>query len=463
MLEQVAGTKEELAAAEQQRSSQAAAEYNAARSDVPKDTEELQAAVADLEKRPAFREALRRAVDSLRNQGETVESKGNVRPAHNPAKPDESVDDIEAFVRKAGGINKDDEAVGSLSSMEFPRSVDGPVFRSQRFAGSSNRSHTDVGHSLEDMTAKLYQAGYVDSPNAFDDVMEKLYDTSRGVGTHYSKFRVQPNTDPLASAIEQLTTQLAQKNAPKAAGVDFVANGTKLAHEAKLQLDNMIDTAARNDDTNQVRVLTGVKEKLLSVIESPDFSPQYKTARENFAANSIPVERLSTAQKIQAKTHAAAPDVTGDPIISQAQWQRTVMANIDELGKKLSPDQIEKMKRIGADLDRGALSETAGRAAGSNTYQNLSTANILGAALGRGAATNTVGQSLLRPLQFIYRLPEPQVQDLLKQAMLEPKLAAALMAKATPGNVEFLGEALRFKARAMGLGAAIGTGTEVRQ
>ena len=135
-----------------------------------------------------------------------------------------------------------------------------------------------------------------------------------------------------------------------------------------------------------------------------------------------------------------------------------------ELQKVLTPDQFNALERIAADLERGALSATAGKAAGSNTMQNLSVAHVIGSAVGGANATNPVLRSLSAPLRWLSDISgnEAAIQDLLTDAMLDPAMARALMSKATPRAVESIGLELRQRAIAKGIGAAAGTAATVR-
>jgi hypothetical protein len=63
---------------------------------------------------------------------------------------------------------------------------------------------------------------------------------------------------------------------------------------------------------------------------------------------------------------------------------------------------------------------------------------------------------MTRPLDFLYKLPDQQIQQLLVEAMLDPKLAATMMGKANMMKVEPMAQSLRKKAEQMGFGAAIG-------
>lgn len=457
-LDEIAGTPEELRALEAQRASDAAENYGRARGDVPRKTAEVQAEIADLQRRPAFQEAVRRAVSSLRNQGDDIATEGKPR-APRYSEIDPSQDDLITAIRKLGGLNPADEAIGSLAKANpFPPDPRfGPVWTAQSKMGSMSGSR---GHSLDRMAQQLEQYGYpVRTP---DDLMESIVESGMGRQT-FSNSRdigaAMAAEDPLASAIKGLTEQLGARNAP-AAKVDFAQNGVKLAHETKLQLDDMIEHATTRGNANEARVLLGVRDKLLNLMERDDFSPAYREARQTYARQSVPINQMETGQRIQKQARLPGPDVTGEAILSQTKWQNIVGKNIDELGRTMSPEHIKTLKAIGQDLDRASLSDTAGRAAGSNTFQNLSVANVIGAGLGGKLANNAIAQSLLRPIGWLYKLPEAQVQDLLTQAMLSPSIARALMAKARPSNVDYLAAALKDKARSLGIGVSVGTATQ---
>jgi hypothetical protein len=73
--------------------------------------------------------------------------------------------------------------------------------------------------------------------------------------------------------------------------------------------------------------------------------------------------------------------------------------------------------------------------------QNLSVASAIGRVLGGGVVDSAFSEAAQR---FIGRLPiigsrdgDTATLDLLVDAMLEPRLASALMRKATPGNIEY--------------------------
>lgn len=205
--------------------------------------------------------------------------------------------------------------------------------------------------------------------------------------------------------------------------------------------------------------LIEVRKALDDAIESG--APGFKEYLTKFAADSKPINQMETLQGIQNKVLNAGTDaLTGERIMSPAKFYNAVTKNKTELSKVLTPMHMEALEKIGRDLDQGALSVSSGKAAGSNTMQNLSTAHVLGRLIGAPAAESSIGQNLARPLGWLNKLNEDQLQEMLTDAMLEPKFARQLMQKATPVNVKKLGDQLKewwFNTTPMQSGGAIGT------
>ena len=93
---------------------------------------------------------------------------------------------------------------------------------------------------------------------------------------------------------------------------------------------------------------------------------------------------------------------------------------------------------------------------GSNTFQNLSMGNLIGRVFSESLADNTTLRTMTRPLDWLYKLPDQQVQELLVQAMLGPEMAVMMMGKANVTKVEPLAKSLREKAIQLGYGTTIG-------
>lgn len=190
------------------------------------------------------------------------------------------------------------------------------------------------------------------------------------------------------------------------------------------------------------------------VIESA--APGYKKYLDTYAQASRGIERLEAAQGFRAKVLSTVNDpINYDYFISQPKFVNAIRAAQKET--KLSQMQVKILERVGKDLDSGVLNRS-GRVPGSDTFKNLSTANVIGGIIGKQmfgevpAAANKV----VAPLNWLYNGTDDQIRELLVDAMLDPKLAARLMSKASTTNIEPLSKELQRKALNLGYGAAFG-------
>ena len=191
------------------------------------------------------------------------------------------------------------------------------------------------------------------------------------------------------------------------------------------------------------------------VIESA--APGYRNYLNKYAQASRGIERLEAAQGFRGKVLSTIPDPinVGQFMISQPNFTRAIRAAGQDTN--MSQMQVKILERVGRDLDSGVLNKS-GRVPGSDTFKNLSTANVIGGIIGKQmfgevpAAANKV----VAPLNWLYNGTDDQIRELLVDAMLDPKLAARLMSKASTTNIEPLSKELQRKALNIGYGAAFG-------
>jgi hypothetical protein len=149
--------------------------------------------------------------------------------------------------------------------------------------------------------------------------------------------------------------------------------------------------------------------------------------------------------------------MTNEPVLAAAALRRQVAQKAEEIGTELSLAAQRRLDNIINEINRGQAATAPGvKAPGSNTFQNMSMGNLIGRVFSESMADNTTLRTMTRPLDFLYRLPDQQIQQLLVEAMLDPKLAATMMGKANIMKVEPLAKSLRKKAEELGFGAAIG-------
>ena len=204
------------------------------------------------------------------------------------------------------------------------------------------------------------------------------------------------------------------------------------------------------------------KAQLEQVIKSVDdtieaAAPGYKAYLDKFAKSSRGIERLEAAQEFRGKVLSTTPDPSrvGDYLISQPSFTRAIRAA--EKDTKLSKAQLAALTRVAKDLDSGVLARAV-KVPGSDTFKNISTANVIGGVIGKqmfGEVSPAI-QKISAPLNWLYNGTDDAIRELLVDAMLDPKLASRLMTKASMVTVEPLSKELQRKAISLGYGATFG-------
>lgn len=204
------------------------------------------------------------------------------------------------------------------------------------------------------------------------------------------------------------------------------------------------------------------KPQLESVIRAVDDAIEagatgYKDYLSKYAASSKGIERLEAAQQFKGKVLSTTPDPSraNDYLISQPKFLNAIRSA--EKDTKLSNTQLAVLKRVAEDLDSGVLPR-ATRPAGSDTFKNMSTANVIGGMVGKQMFGDVpvALQKVSAPMNWLYNGTDDAIRELLVSAMLDPKLAATLMRKASVMTVEPLNRELQRKALSLGYGAAFG-------
>lgn len=204
------------------------------------------------------------------------------------------------------------------------------------------------------------------------------------------------------------------------------------------------------------------KGQLEQVIKSVDdviesSASGYKDYLNKYAKSSKGIERLQAAQEFKGKvlSTTADPSTVNDYLISQPKFVNAIRAA--EQKTNLSKTQLAVLKRVAEDLDSGTLAR-ATKPAGSDTFKNMSTANVIGGMIGKqmfGDVPQAL-QKVAAPMNWLYNGTDDAIRELLVDAMLDPKLASTLMKKASVMTVEPLNRELQRKALALGYGAAFG-------
>lgn len=206
--------------------------------------------------------------------------------------------------------------------------------------------------------------------------------------------------------------------------------------------------AARNELNQVIRAVDDTIEAA---------APEYKDYLKKYASISREIDRMTELQGLKSKVTTTIPDPINDDLfmLSQAGFAKAVR-NLPE-DTNIPKGQRVALQKISKDLDDGVLGR-ATKPAGSDTFKNMTTANIIGGIIGKSMFGDVpqVLQKVTAPMNWLYNGTDDQIRNLLVEAMLDPKLASKLMSKASVVTIEPLSKELQRKAINMGYGAAFG-------
>jgi hypothetical protein len=273
---------------------------------------------------------------------------------------------------------------------------------------------------------------------------------SRAAQELYTKaFSEQPvNTAWVRGQITQLMKRPTFREAWKDAATVAADEGVRLepknlvqvTHYTKLALDRKIESLTGKPTAQRAAI--SVKDKLVSVMESKDFAPSYREARETFAQMSRPINQMDLGQELVNRLQPALSDFGANVRTTPEKYAQAVR-NIDQTAKTatgfrgaradkiLDPSQMQTVENVAKDLGRSVNAENLGAARGSPTAQNFISQDILRQVLGpagvpQSFAENALAQTVMRPASFAFKEPERRVVGLLGQAMADPAEARKL-------------------------------------
>jgi hypothetical protein len=258
--------------------------------------------------------------------------------------------------------------------------------------------------------------------------------------------------ESIIDVMEDAKRQIARASTPQAL--------YEIRKDLRAQAQGLLDKSNRGGPTAGASKVA--KKELEQVIRSIDdaidaAAPGYKDYLRKYAASSRGIERLEAAQEFRGKVLTTTPDPSsaGEFMISQPSFTRAIRAA--EKDTKLSKTQLAVLQRVSQDLDSGVLGRAV-KVPGSDTFKNISTANIIGGIVGKQMFGDVPQgyQKMAAPLNWLYNGTDDAIRQLLVDAMLDPKLAASLMKKASTSTVEPLSDELKKRAIAAGLGSAFG-------
>ena len=257
------------------------------------------------------------------------------------------------------------------------------------------------------------------------------------------------------SAMQEVRNLIKARTAPDGT-IDPVA-----LYSVRKDIADIMSGKLQGEKAN-LRLARGELSDLMPVIDNviESGAPGFKAYMEKYAKMSKPIDQMRLLQDIEARVTTGQPNVvTGEPVLAAGQLRRQLANRADEIGVDLSAPAQRRLDNIITEINRGMAATAPGvKVPGSDTSKNMSMGNLIGKIFSESLASNTTLRTMTRPLDFLYKLPDEKLQQLLVEAMLDPQLASVMMSKANMMKVEPLATSLRQKAIQMGMGAAIGAG-----
>lgn len=231
--------------------------------------------------------------------------------------------------------------------------------------------------------------------------------------------------------------------------------------DLKMAIDDMLSDPMAGIGKNEAGAVKAVRAQLIDWMENAN--PAFKAARQTFAEKSTPINTMDVASELMkrmepalarygantrehAQAYAQALDAAKETVKKSTGINRPMDAVIDSKAKEI-------LENVARDMARKARAEDMGRAAGSNTAQNLAAQNLLRRTLGPTGLPETFAeqnwlQIMTAPVTGLAKLTgsENATMGLLADAALDPRRAAGLLSMAQqPSRLGLLGvNALRY-------------------
>jgi len=287
---------------------------------------------------------------------------------------------------------------------------------------------------------------------ARENAAEDLYKTAFG-----KKMTLNPE---LTKEVNQLVQTPAIKDAMKQAQINAKNLGIDIKnpkgsiqglHQTKLAIDDAIDRLKKPDmssaEKNKMAGLLAAKDRLVGFLENKNISPEYKVARETYAAMSKPINEMDVIQGIANK--AINP-------LNEKVYAGKFAQNLENIAPNtVSLEKLNALNAIKQDLARSQFAENAGRGVGSDTIQKLAYGNMLNQInlpnlLRRRGLAETAGNLMARASDVVYGKANKELANQFAETLLNPQQAASYMeiAKTIPKGTKMTAKTAKEMERA---------------
>lgn len=218
--------------------------------------------------------------------------------------------------------------------------------------------------------------------------------------------------------------------------------------DLKMALDEMLTDPTSGFTGAAGKTIKDLRGQIVNWMEKAN--PDFKAARQGFAAASKPLNQMDIGGKLIKGGASSASDLLGNVKLSANKLMNlfkdeggliesaTGRKGLGKsLGDVLTPEQEKMVRTLVAEVDRTGAVAAAGNGPGSATAQRMASQNVLERLVGptglpkswaEGAIANTI---VGKPLNLLYGgVAEPKIQQALAEAVLDPAKARAMLAAA---------------------------------
>ena len=301
-----------------------------------------------------------------------------------------------------------------------------------RAASKARTDKADVDTAALFDTPEMRQARVPTS-----DLMARLH----GIKQDRRLYARQPVREAVAAARRQI---VAASKRNKTTGEMEINPG--VLYSIRQNLAEAMSGKIRADDMPNIKLAGKTGGDILDMIDDKldAAAPGFKDYMKDLAQSGEARKQGSLAQEayVAGQSNGATAINGGAPFLNLASLRRAYMQRRAEM----SQSQRDAFEAVIRDLDREQkVNAPSIRSSGSDTMQNLSVGALLGRALGGSMAQGPIGAALAKPMNWLIGLGDlgtPATQERLVEAFANPRIAAALMRRATPGNIEYAGSIL---------------------
>lgn len=346
------------------------------------------------------------------------------------------------FKPTAGAVSGDYGLVGGQQLIA--RGDASPQF-AQRFAANNEAHAADLGKlNATEKMLEFYR-------NKRDQITAPLREAAFNPSQAAPGYTVQQHVDygPVAERLGAIASTAAGGKAESQKALQWVA-GRLQKYEQESRTDprnayalyqdigDLVAGKIKDENGAALRLAGGLANDAKKVLgqQIELAAPGFKKYLEHYARLSKPIDRLEViAAKLGdeglSKVTNAMPTVTDNGasyVLSQAKMKNAVQGINAETS--LAPRQRDVLGRVLADLNAETFASRGGKQPGSDTYQNIASANFVNRMLGDTLASSGLGKAIQAPLNFVNRPFESRINDLIVQAYQDPKLMEKLLRKA---------------------------------